>query len=91
MGNKFKGKLNVGLFYTLNFPLSYFEKSVRPHIKQSEDVLKMLNGYVVIHSSRTISKNAWDNSYEGELKLMEEQAASDIKKAFEIGAKLSRH
>ena len=43
-GNKFKGKVNVGLFYTINYPKDYFEKSVRPHLKQSEDVLKMLNG-----------------------------------------------
>ena len=38
--------ISVGLFYTINYPKDYFEKSVRPHLKQSEDVLKMLNGKV---------------------------------------------
>ena len=31
-GNKFKGKVNVGLFYTINYPMDYFEKSIRPHL-----------------------------------------------------------
>ncbi|WP_407414634.1 flavodoxin family protein [Methanobrevibacter sp.] len=88
-GNKFNGKVNVGLFYTINFPLGYFEKSVLPHLKQSEDLLKMLHGDVVIFTSRKISATMRNNSSDDELKLMKEQIASDIKKAFEIGAELS--
>ena len=55
-GNKFKGKVNVGLFYTINYPREYFEDNVRPHLKQSEDVLKMLNGKVVIDSFYNIQR-----------------------------------
>ena len=88
-GNKFKGKVNVGLFYTINYPRDYFEKSVRPHMKQSEDLLKMLNGKVVIETYQNISKNMSSNSTDDELKLKKEQFTSDLKSVFEIGAKLS--
>ena len=89
IGNKFKGKVNVGLFYTINYPMDYFEKSVRPHMKQSEDLLKMLNGKVVIETYQNISKNMSSNSTDDELKLKKEQFTSDLKSVFEIGAKLS--
>ena len=88
-GNKFKGKVNVGLFYTINYPMDYFEKSVRPHMKQSEDLLKMLNGKVVIETYQNISKNMSSNSTDDELKLKKEQFASDLESVFEIGAELS--
>ena len=88
-GNKFKGKVNVGLFYTINYPMDYFEKSVRPHMKQSEDLLKMLNGKVVIETYQNISKNMTSSSTDDELKLKKEQFASDLESVFEIGAELS--
>lgn len=89
-GNKFKGKVNVGLLYTINYPLDYFENSVRPHLKQLEDLLKMLNGDVVIYTSGNISKNDNANSSDDEIELKKEQFEENIKKAFEIGAELSR-
>ncbi|WP_405294045.1 flavodoxin family protein [Methanobrevibacter sp.] len=89
-GNKFKGKVNVGLFYTINYPMDYFEKSVRPHIKQSEDLLGMLNGNVVIETFSNISRNMKSQSSDDELKLKEEQFSKDLDKAFEIGASLAR-
>lgn len=89
-GNKFKGKVNVGLFYTINYPMDYFEKSVRPHIKQSEDLLGMLNGNVVIETFSNISRNMKSQSSDVELKLKEEQFSKDLDKAFEIGASLAR-
>ena len=88
-GNKFKGKVNVGLFYTINYPKGYFEKSVRPHLKQSEDLLKMLNGKVVIESFSNISKNDYSNKSEEEVKLKEKQLSLDLERVFEIGAELS--
>ena len=88
-GNKFKGKVNVGLFYTINYPMDYFEKSVRPHMKQSEDLLKMLNGKVVIETYQNISRNMSSNSTDDELKLKKEQFTSDLESVFEIGAELS--
>lgn len=89
-GNKFKGKVNVALFYTINYPMEYFEKSVRPHIKQSEDLLGMLNGEVVIESFSNISRNVSSKSDEDELKLKEEQFHHDLSTVFEIAADLSR-
>ena len=89
-GNKFKGKINVALFYTINYPMEYFEKSVRPHIKQSEDLLGMLNGEVVIESFSNISRNVSSKSDEDELKLKEEQFHHDLSTVFEIAADLSR-
>lgn len=88
-GNKFKGKVNVGLFYTINYPKDYFEKSVRPHIKQSEDLLKMLNGKVVIETFSNISKNFASNVSSEELKIKEEEFARDLDTVFEIGANLT--
>lgn len=88
-GNKFKGKVNVGLFYTINYPKDYFEKSVRPHIKQSEDLLKMLNGKVVIETFSNISKNFASNVSSEELKVKEGEFARDLDTVFEIGANLS--
>ena len=89
-GNKFRGKVNVALFYTINYPMEYFEKSVRPHIKQSEDLLGMLNGEVVIESFSNISRNVSSKSDEDELKLKEEQFHHDLSTVFEIAADLSR-
>ena len=89
-GNKFKGKVNVGLFYTINYPMGYFEKSVRPHIKQSEDLLGMLNGKVVIETFSNISKNMQSSSSKEELKLKEDQLSKDLQRTFEIGACLSK-
>ena len=89
-GNKFRGKVNVALFYTINYPMDYFEKSVRPHIKQSEDLLGMLNGKVVIESFSNISRNVSSKSDEDELKLKEEQFHHDLSTVFEIAADLSR-
>lgn len=87
-GNKFKGKVNVGLFYTINYPMDYFEKSIRPHLKQSEDVLKMLNGKVVIDVFSNISKN--DISKGSDIvEAKEKQLLSDFDKIFDIAADLS--
>ncbi len=92
-GNVFKGKVDVGLFYTVEYPLDYFEDSVRPHFKQSEDLLKMLNGNVVIDSFSTITReDRSKTSKEGidSLNLKEEQLSKDLDKIFEIAAELSK-
>ena len=93
VGNSFNGKVNVGLFYIVNYPIDYFEKSVRPQIRQSENLLKMLNGKVIIDTFSNITQNDYlDKSDEGiaSLKLKEEQLDIDLAKSFEIGAELSK-
>ena len=92
-GNIFKGKVDVGLFYTMEYPLDYFEDSVRPHLKQSEDLLKMLNGKVVIDSFSNITKSdRSDTTQEGinSLKLKEEQLSRDLENVFKIACELCR-
>lgn len=89
-GNKFKGKVNVGLFYTINYPRDYFEKSVRPHIKQSEDLLKMLNGNVVIDTFSNISKNDYASKDADLIQAKEKQLSLDLKKVHDIAGELSQ-
>ena len=61
-GNVFKDKINVALFYTIEYPKGMFEKNVRPHLKQSESLLEMFNGEVNIYTSRIITKNERNKS-----------------------------
>lgn len=89
-GNKFKGKVNVGLFYTINYPRDYFEKSVRPHLKQSEDLLKMLNGNVVIDTFSNISKNDYTSKDADLIQAKEKQLSLDLKKVHDIAGELSQ-
>ena len=89
IGNKFKGKVNVGLFYTINHPRGYFEKSIKPHLKASEDLLEMLNGEVVIDTFSNISKNMYASKSEEEIKAKEEQFELDLEKVFDIAGRLS--
>ena len=88
-GNKFKGRVNVGLFYTINYPKGYFEKNIKPQLKASEDLLEMLNGEVVIDAFSNISKNMYANKSEEEIKAKEKQLALDLEKVFDIAVKLS--
>lgn len=89
-GNKFKGKVNAGLFYTVEYPLDFFEKSVRPNLKQSEDLLGMLNGNVVIESFSTITKTERSSKSSDELTIKEEQLSRDLNQIFDIAAELSK-
>ncbi len=47
----FKGKVNVGIFYSVLSPKDHFEKSIRPYLKSTEDLFKMLNGKVNVYES----------------------------------------
>ena len=89
-GNKFKGKVNAALFYTVEYPLDFFEKSVRPNLKQSEDLLGMLNGNVVIDSFSTITKTERSAKSSDELSIKEEQLSRDLNEIFDIAAELSK-
>ena len=79
----------VGLFYTINSPRDYFEKYIRPQLKQSEDLLGMLNGEVVIESFSNIPKSLKSDLSEDELNSKEDQLSLDLKRVFEIAADLS--
>ena len=84
----YKGKVNVGIFYSVISPKEHFEKSVRPCLKSTEDLFKMLNGEVKVYASYkglTSKKKT-----EEEIKEKEEEFNRDLEKAFEIGAELSK-
>lgn len=92
-GIAFKGKINVGLFYTVEYPKDTFEKSMRPALKQSEQLLEFLNGEVVIDTFSSITKVHKSASTEDEikaLKLKEEQLSKDLDTVFNIAAELSK-
>ena len=86
VGNTFKGKINVGFFYTINYPGDYFEKSIRPHLKISEDLFKMFNGEVEFHSFQNITNREYKDI---DLSKKENQLQRDLDKAFHISAKLT--
>ena len=69
--------------------MDYFEKSVRPQLKQSEDLLGLLNGEVVIESFSNISKNLKSDLSDDELNSKEDQLSLDLERVFEIAADLS--
>lgn len=88
-GNMFKGNVDVGLFYTVEYPIDYFERSMRPHLKQSEDLLGMLNGEVVIETFSNISKTDYSKDSEF-IASKEKQLDLDLERVFEIAADLSK-
>lgn len=88
VGNAFKGKVNVGLLYNVNFSKEYFEESVRPNLKQSEDILKMLNGKLEVYSFENIVQRVYGEGDEI-VESKESQFACDLEAAFSIGAELS--
>ena len=84
----YKGHVNVGIFYSIISPKKHFQKNVRPFLKSTEDLFKMLNGEVIVYESYKgmVSKK----KTEDEIKEIEKQFEMDLKNAFEIGAKLSK-
>ena len=86
--NLFKGNINVGLFYTIEYSKEYFEKTIRPHLKQSEDLFGMLNGTVIIDSFSYTLKNVQSKLSESELDLLNESLDENLEATFGIGAEL---
>ena len=91
VGNAFNGKINAGVFYTISYPKDYFEKSVHPHLEQTEILFSMLNGEVVFDSFMNISEHIKEHLSEDEVNsLKDDQLACDLDKVFEMGANLCR-
>ncbi|WP_296789751.1 flavodoxin family protein [uncultured Methanobrevibacter sp.] len=92
VGIAFNGKINVGIFYSINYSENYYEKQVRSHLKISEDLFKLFNGEVESNYISHISVREYNLAESGDesIKAKEEEFAADLKNAFEIGAKLSR-
>ena len=61
----------------------------RPQLKQSEDLLEMLNGEVVIDTFSNISKNMYANKSEEEIRKKEKQLELDLEKVYDYACRLS--
>lgn len=92
----YTGKLNVGIFYTMNAPLDFYEQSMKESLSSTEFLFSFLNGEVVtypvcdtIQVSDYSKFNMAGFSQEAKEKQWILQFPKDLEKAFEIGAKLS--
>ena len=85
----YKGKVNVGIFYSVISPKEHFEKSVRPTLKSTEDLFKMLNGEVKVYASYKGLKKK--KKTEDQINEKMQEFDIDLEKAFEIGAELNKN
>ena len=96
-GSYFEGKVNVGLFFTMNAPEDYYETMMEEYLKSSSQVFGMLNGEVKIYPVfNTLQVNDYSKyamgAFDEDAKKLnrEKQFSVDLKAAFEIGAELSK-
>lgn len=94
----YKGKMNVGLFYTMNAPEDVYKLSYEEDLKENENLFKLLNAQVITYpvfntlQVKDYSKyhmSAFNEKDKKEFK--ENQFPKDLKEAFNIGAKLSNN
>ena len=93
----FTGKVNVGLFYTMNAPFDFFANNMKDNLAKTEYLFNFLNGEVVSYpvcDTLQVSKYSKYNmagfSEEAKQKQYVLQFPKDLEKAFEIGAQLSK-
>lgn len=93
----FTGKVNVGIFYTMNAPLQYYEESMKDSLASIEFLFSFLNGKIVTYpvcDTIQVSKYSKYNMAGFSQELKEKQwilqFPKDLEKAFEIGADLSK-
>ena len=93
----FTAKVNVGIFYTMNAPLEYYENSMKESLASNEFLFSFLNGEIVTYPvCDTIQVSDYSkynmNGFSQELKEKQWilQFPKDLENAFEIGANLSR-
>jgi len=93
----FTGKVNVGIFYTMNAPIDFYEQSMKDSLASNEFLFKYLNGEVVSYpvcDTLQVHKYSEYNmagfSQEAKEKQLILQFPKDLEKAFEIAAELSK-
>ena len=93
----FRGKVNVGIFYTMNAPREFYEQSMKDSLSSVEFLFSYLNGEVVSYpvcdtlQVHDYSKyNMGGFSQELKERQLVLQYPKDIERAFEIGAELSK-
>jgi hypothetical protein len=92
----FTGKVNVGIFYTMNAPKEFYEQSMKESLATTEYLFSFLNGEIVtypvcdtIQISDYSKFNMAGFSQEAKEKQWILQFPNDLEKAFEIGKELS--
>ncbi len=95
--NYFKGKVNVGIVLTMNAPKAFYNLSYRRKAKEIAQSFQGLNGTVEVCTAcdtlqvtdySRFSMASFDEAHKREMR--EKQFPLDLKKAFEMGARLSR-
>ena len=93
----FTGKVNVGIFYTMNAPIEFYEQSMKDSLASNEFLFKYLNGEVVSYpvcDTLQVHKYSEYNmagfSQDAKEKQLILQFPKDLEKAFEIAAELSK-
>jgi hypothetical protein len=93
----FRGKVNVGIFYTMNAPKQFYEESMKDSLSSVEFLFSYLNGeirsYPVCDTLQVgdYSKyNMGGFSQELKEKQLVLQYPKDIEEAFKIGSELSK-
>ena len=91
----YTGKVNVGIFYTMNAPIDFYKNSMEASLKNIEFLFSFLNGEVISYpvcdtlQVHDYSKyNMAGFSQEAKEKQLILQFPKDIEKAFEIAASL---
>ena len=93
----YTGKVNVGIFYTMNAPLEFYEQSMKDSLSSTEFLFSFLNGEVIsypvcdtLQVHRYSEYNMAGFSQEAKEKQLILQFPNDLEKAFEIAANLSK-
>ena len=93
----YAGKVNVGIFYTMNAPLEFYEQSMKDSLSSTEFLFSFLNGEVISYpvcDTLQVHKYSEYNmagfSQEAKEKQLILQFPNDLEKAFEIAANLSK-
>ncbi len=93
----YTGKVNVGLFYTMNAPLDYYNESMKDSLSSFEFLFNFLNGEIVTYpvcDTLQVSKYSKYNmagfNEDAKQKQYILQFPKDLENAFKIGADLSK-
>ena len=93
----YTGKVNVGIFYTMNAPLEFYEQSMKDSLSSTEFLFSFLNGEVISYpvcDTLQVHKYSEYNmagfSQEAKEKQLVLQFPNDLENAFEIAANLSK-
>ena len=93
----YTGKVNVGIFYTMNAPLEFYEQSMKDSLSSTEFLFSFLNGEVISYpvcDTLQVHKYSEYNmagfSQEAKEKQLILQCPNDLEEAFEIAANLSK-